>query len=249
MSRRTHALGVVAIGCACAALAGALGLFTAPEAAAWSATPRYAQDAIAGGGGGRFFTGSPVDGYTCEVCHDGGSAVEIEVSGLPRDGWQPGATYDLELRWETTEVLTLVAELMADDGTQSGSIALPANPPAEATCDSGVPAVELIDREPGRRIAALADCGASSVVLEWTAPDEVEACNADAVLYVAGVHGDATESPDGDGVTTLRRRIPPADGDPCDAAASGCALSRRRGALAPCIAALVFVSRRRRSRP
>ena len=42
-----------------------------------------------GGGGGRFFTGSMVDNYTCEVCHRG---AEAEPEGFEVTGW-PEATY------------------------------------------------------------------------------------------------------------------------------------------------------------
>jgi hypothetical protein len=244
--RSTGALAAIATIVSLLVLIAAIQLLGSSDAAAYSAAPRYGQEATRGGGGGRFFTGSPVDGYTCDVCHEGGTAVEIDVSGLPRGGYEPGHTYELTLRWHTEEMFSLVAEFMTDDGTQAGAIAIPEDPPASSSCTSGVRATELYEDQPGRQIAALVPCGASSMTLEWTAPDELEACDADAVLYIAGVHGDETESPDGDGVTLLRRRIAPADADACET--SGCSIAARSREAPALLAFLLVAGRRRRSR-
>jgi hypothetical protein len=250
--RQTGTLAAVAFALALFGIVVAIHLLSA-DAAAYSAAARYAQDPTQGGGGGRFFTGSPVDGYTCDVCHEGGDAVEIVIDGLPRDGYEPGTTYELVLGWQTEEMFTLVAEVMADDGTPAGALALPEDPPASALCVSGVSATELIEEPAGaRRIATLGECGASSMVLRWTAPDDLGKCNTDAVLYVAGVHGDGTDSPEGDGVTSLRKRIPSAlEPGACDDDGAGCSVESR--AIDQCIPFLVAVLaigvHRRRSRP
>ena len=45
-------------------------------------------------------TGSPPDGYACNVCHSGGPEPNVAVYGLPPDGYVPGQIYDLELVWD-----------------------------------------------------------------------------------------------------------------------------------------------------
>ena len=42
---------------------------TAGAAHAFSEPLLYPEDPLNGGGGGRFFTGSPLDAYSCAVCH------------------------------------------------------------------------------------------------------------------------------------------------------------------------------------
>ena len=102
-------------------------------------------DVASGGTAGRWFTGSPADGYTCSVCHAGGRAWPVSVTGLPSGGYLPGTangsvapmTYDITLSWNEfrareIELLTanpaadpvmgLVVELISDDGTGSGTI-------------------------------------------------------------------------------------------------------------------------------
>jgi hypothetical protein len=97
-----------------------------------------------GGGAGRYFTGSPADGYSCNVCHSStrsNYSFPLEVKGLPVNGYVPGQTYKIELISQaaidayntsaqtntgaTGPMMTMVAELMAEDGGPSGTIAFP----------------------------------------------------------------------------------------------------------------------------
>lgn len=71
-----------------------------------------------GGSEGRWFTGSPVDGYACDACHTSrptlnpkllppvvaprGAALPagpLLVEGLPKEGYLPGHTYEVRLSW------------------------------------------------------------------------------------------------------------------------------------------------------
>jgi len=91
-----------------------------------------------GFGAGRYFTGSPADGYSCEVCHSASPAnysFPLAHKGLPLDGYVPGEAYKIELSWpEATAsymaaqarglnpVTTLLAEFVAQDGGPAGSV-------------------------------------------------------------------------------------------------------------------------------
>jgi hypothetical protein len=67
---------------------------------AFSQPSYYARRASDGGGGGLWFSGSPADGYACDVCHTGrDNAWPIHVEGLPLKGYVPGARYDVKIRW------------------------------------------------------------------------------------------------------------------------------------------------------
>jgi hypothetical protein len=52
-----------------------------------------------GGGGGRWFTGTPADGYNCAVCHTGEGSWTLHVEGLPETGYVPGTRYDVRITW------------------------------------------------------------------------------------------------------------------------------------------------------
>jgi hypothetical protein len=106
---------------------------------AFSAPESYPQDVEEGGGGGRWFTGSPADGYGCGVCHTGAEGAPLYVTGLPQAGYVPGTTYPLTIswpQWAQTEnaivaanpklfpVMELVTELVAESGQGSGTLAI-----------------------------------------------------------------------------------------------------------------------------
>ena len=95
-----------------------------------------------GGGGGRFFTGSPADGYDCSVCHTSNPTYSFPLyqTGLPVDGYVTGTEYKIKLQWPEAAAyersatnqpqlnlhpLSLItAEFVAEDGGSSGSLAL-----------------------------------------------------------------------------------------------------------------------------
>lgn len=93
--------------------------------------------ASVGFGAGRYFTGSPADGYSCEVCHSNPRNYSFPLThkGLPLDGYVPGKQYKIEISWpEATAaymtaktqglnpVATLVAEFIAEDGGPAGTL-------------------------------------------------------------------------------------------------------------------------------
>lgn len=124
----------------------ALLLVAANSAHAYSSPEAYASPSNEGGGGGRWFSGSPAEGYTCNVCHvaaGSGAHFPLRVSGLPRDGYVAGQTYDVLLDWPEfaqrwreirpdpkrappgmTPAMGLVAEFVAESGAASGAIEL-----------------------------------------------------------------------------------------------------------------------------
>lgn len=98
------------------------------------------EPATRGFGAGRYFTGSPADGYSCEVCHSATPNYSFPLAhkGLPLDGYVPGEEYKIELTWPEAAnayamartqgynpVATLVAEFVAEDGGPAGTVAFP----------------------------------------------------------------------------------------------------------------------------
>lgn len=94
---------------------------------------------IWGGGGGRFFTGSPADGYDCSVCHTSTPTYSfpLNVTSLPVDGYVAGKEYKVKVSWpiaanserasiaQGNHPLTLMtAELLAENGSSSGTLQL-----------------------------------------------------------------------------------------------------------------------------
>ena len=108
----------------------------AGHARAYTEPRTYLEPAQEGGGGGRFFTGSPAEGYACSVCHVSERRERLELIGLPEHGYVPGTTYELKLSWpeyarraerlrergEGPPSMSLVTELVAESGEGSGVI-------------------------------------------------------------------------------------------------------------------------------
>lgn len=104
---------------------------------------KYATERL-GGGGNRFFTGSPADGYNCSVCHTAPVAYSFPLyqTGLPPAGYVPGTTYNVTLAWPEaatwaashgTPMTALTAEFIAEDAGNSGVLQLM---PAEFVADA-----------------------------------------------------------------------------------------------------------------
>lgn len=162
-------------------MCAAFGLFAlvalnAGSAHAFSDPVSFNLTPIVAGGGGRFFTGSPNDGYTCKTCHVGGQAPKVKVLGLPLSGYKPGSRYEVSLVWppELTKI-SLALELTDAQGKLAGSVRLP--PPEETQpgefCEPAsdeILAAQLNDMVPGREIINLPDCGSKSLRFLWTAP-------------------------------------------------------------------------------
>jgi hypothetical protein len=120
---------------------------SAPSAArAFSSPDAYAASSAVGGGGGRWFSGSPADGFGCSVCHSaapGQRTFPLYVAGLPFEGYQLASRHEVVLTWpeftqrwmelranpmldpapgQPVPALGLVAELVAESGKASGTI-------------------------------------------------------------------------------------------------------------------------------
>jgi hypothetical protein len=100
---------------------------SAGVALAFSEPSSYSDDAMKGGGGGRWFTGSPADGYGCDVCHTGNASqpnYPLYAAGFPEGGYVPGQTYELQLRWPEFAAQDLaVRAMMGADPTSMGVVA------------------------------------------------------------------------------------------------------------------------------
>src|SRR5438552_1986371 len=114
-----------------AAVAGALlataGLAAAPSGAfAYPTAQRFTFPAAGGGGGGRHFTGSPGDSYTCTACHAGGLAPVIDLRGVPSAGYVPTAKYEIIVDWsDDIEHISAAVEVTDLSGERAGSLRLP----------------------------------------------------------------------------------------------------------------------------
>jgi hypothetical protein len=191
------------------ALASLMALTWAPDqAAAFSDPLAYSDPTDLGGGAGRWFTGSPADGYGCDVCHEGGAGADLGVSGLPLDGYVPGQSYEITLQWGT-EHQALLAELTDEQRLGAGTVELP-RPDAtglDERCsqeEGGFPASAVHEVEGGRAVVSIIDCGATRLRFRWTAPTT----DVGRVWFTAGfVQSDESADPSGDGVTMVKRPL------------------------------------------
>jgi hypothetical protein len=157
-----------------------------PAAAhAFSEPKIYGDPAETGGGGGRWFTGSPADGYGCAVCHSGGGEVPLHITGLPVGGYVPGTEYIVKLNWPEVAAFSagaeqrnlrpstgLVAEFVSEDGNGSGEVTLQPNfaMPSEQ-CKRATAA------DPVRFAATMFSSGAPTAdVLECSTSEKNERC-------------------------------------------------------------------------
>lgn len=245
-------------------------------ARAYSSFADYTRSIEEGGGGGRLFTGTPADGYGCDVCHRGAEGAALQVAGLPEEGYVPGQSYELALFWPaTTPHMALMAELTDASGRPAGVTALAPYATwqeGERCADSGFPAADVCraggegdgccrdldpDRDacsfPGERgVLWVIDCGSRFARVIWTAP----AASAGDVWFSSEmVTSDIQNDALGDGVTSLRMRIRPAGAAPelvsvvsdCRAAPGTRARSSSLGGLALLSIVGLLLSRRWRT--
>ncbi len=221
-----HALKVMSLGTL---------LMVPATAAAYSSPSLYAADPVkAGGGGGRVFTGAPADGLDCGVCHRGGPAPTQALLGGPGGPYEPGATYQFELRWPAGTQLGVAAEATDPAGRSLGELRLAPGKEllTEERCAGGGAAGKILEID-DRRPIALSDCGATLLRFQWTAP----AVAAEGDLYVAMVLGDGDGTPEGDGVVAFTVPLT------TEVAGAGCTLGGGGGAWA--WAWLLLIRRRR----
>ena len=200
----------------CFALASALLLgaqAAAPGSArAFSDPLTFTDDVGLGGGGGRYFTGSPADGYGCDVCHRGAPSPPLEILGLPLAGYRPGGAYEVRIEWpRSLEHIGLALEITDDAGLAAGSLELPppeelADPERCLPVEDGVAAGDLDPLEGGRTILNVSDCGAQRVRFLWTAPVESRgALRLSGGLVASNTQADA----EGDGTTMFAHVLAP----------------------------------------
>lgn len=141
---------------------------------------RFIDPVDVGGGGGRWFTSSPADGYGCEVCHEGAPLEQLVVMGLP-ERYVPGTTYDLLVTWPAAmQRVTAAIELTDQFGRGAGKAQLSPTLTAAESCEpvaDGVPAAMIFEGPDlqladDRQIVVLQDCGASALHWQWTAPPQ-----------------------------------------------------------------------------
>jgi hypothetical protein len=172
---------------------------------AFSNPEQFANATELGGGGGRFFTASPADGYGCNVCHRGGAAPVVQVSGLPIDGYQPGVPYTIEISWTNPKLShALQLELLGQDGSVPGQVVLldQTMPDARAHC-GGIVTNELAayERVVGtRKILGVKDCSAEVLRFRFTPANVPELAFSASV-----VTSNKSASVEGDGIINLHR--------------------------------------------
>lgn len=91
------------------------------RAHAYSNFQDYVRSIDMGGGAGRLFTGSPNDGYGCDVCHRGAQGAELQILGLPTEGYVPGQSYEIAFQWPLAATdVALMAEFTDLAGGPAG---------------------------------------------------------------------------------------------------------------------------------
>lgn len=227
-----------------------LALTQASSARAFGDLFRFNDAAAHGGGGGRWFTGSPHDAYGCEVCHGGDLApTPVAVHGLPLV-YQPGASYDIQVQWPATALhTTAMFEITDALGHGAGTAAVPAPVAAAESCipldlqtAGGIvlSAPELPIAE-ARQLVGMQDCGASMLHWIWTAP----ATDVGPVMFAGGVVApDMQRDEAGDRVTRVFKTIPsPTQANYETKLAASCAVRAPERHAASCwLSAIVFAS-------
>ena len=156
--------------------------------------------AAPGGGQGRYFTGAVRDGYTCAVCHVGGTPPDdAAFAGLPDDGYVPGTEYTLTLTLPSAPSVAGAIEITDALGDAAGTLAVKPEDGLEDAdrCMDGALAGFVTDLPQSRSVANVDACGASRLQVLWTAPNENAGALWVNVVAVAG-NGDGRASPPAD---------------------------------------------------
>ncbi len=241
-----------------AALAGLVLGSLCARAHAYQNPTRFADPPELGGGGGKFFTGSPADGYTCKVCHSEGKPTHLTIQGLPVSGYVPGTTYRITVDWiDDLKSVALNFEITDNQGHTAGTLAMPGIDelgPGDL-CQIGFPDVQVMTTmADGRSIGVVGECGGHQATVDWTAPVAAPTGSAaDSEVWFTGslVSADADGTVAGDNVTDFSRVIGPR-GQAAPLAsqlAAGCSTAAGRRAPWPwalCAALALLWLRRRR---
>lgn len=145
-----------------------LSLAAAPQVThAYSTPAAFAEPPQNGGGGERYFTGSPAEGYDCSVCHEDNADqahYPIAVTGLPEGGYNLAERREVVISWAQFSALRrqripdpttpmpadfdppamgLLAEFVAESGKASGAVEIVVDgAPDEARCERTRPNLE-----------------------------------------------------------------------------------------------------------
>lgn len=231
-------------------LAMVMGLAPARAHAYIDAT-RFEAPAVEGGAGGRFFTGAPGDGYGCSVCHRGAAPPSLTIAGIPGEGWDPGAIYELTIALPEG-VRSSAAAIEIADELGNGVGALAVIPEAELTdadrCRDGTTATAPVSI-PGRLVARAQVCGAEQVRVRWTAPPSART---GLRVHAAMVAGNDSGDPSGDGASVVAMALQARGAPEVEGArlSARCSIGRARDRSLPAalvLALLVITARRRRT--
>jgi hypothetical protein len=152
--------------------AGLLASLPLSRAHAYQSPARFLDPAAEGGGGGRFFTGSPTDSLTCDVCHGAESPAPLQILGLPSDGYLPGQTYPVIVDWDDAlESVALNLEVTDSHGHSFGTLTAPLAQQlmaADLCASTGRP--DLVVGASERQLALVTECGGHQASLLWQAP-------------------------------------------------------------------------------
>jgi hypothetical protein len=158
----------------------ALSLAKPSLASAFQNPETFVADPTQGGGGGRFFTGSPLDSYTCEVCHRSETTLPVGIFGLPLGSYQGGATYRVTIDWPD-DLMRVALTMEATDrqgraaGTWSAPDAATLSAPDLCTLAVDSPTgTTIIPVDGSRAIVSAIDCGQHQTTMNWTAPASID---------------------------------------------------------------------------
>jgi len=243
----------------------AASLLTVTSARAYGEFTRFGDAPERGGGGGRWFTGAPRDGYLCDVCHADATPLDLHPRGLP-ERYTPGTAYEIEMQMPSPSggVVALL-EVTDAQGASAGALGLvdrstlaedeicePRELAIGATTRLLAPAFPSLT---GRDVIGFSACGATRMRFVWAAPAQDVG-----TLRLSGGVVAADEKPSFDRRDLLNDRfahlaatIPsPSSDDPSTIESGGCSTLRtaRRGAVVPAVLlmALLHLLARARSR-
>jgi len=176
------------------------------DAQAYSRSLSFDIPATAGGGGGRRFTGSVRDGFSCVVCHEGNEGALLQVEGLPMDGYEPEREYPIRVHWDSLRPesprSSIALEWTDTDGRAVGTLRVaPAadwqpSDECEEDSDPSTNSVHLLDDlETARQILATDACNRRGIHLRWTAPADGSGT---VRVQAAAVHANYDGTPAGD---------------------------------------------------
>lgn len=175
-------------------------------ALAFSDPERFTAPTHEGGGGGRFFTGSWADGFTCAVCHRGGAAPAVSITGLPRAGFSPGQIVEAELTFVGGPGNhSLALEVVDGAGRDLGLELLPEDQiyiTERCGATQGGRRASFISQLDARRVLGMEACEARAVRFRFRTPQTDRA-----VVMATVLASDNSATIEGDGVTEIAQLL------------------------------------------